>query len=309
MRKKILCSLAALGMAGMAGAQGFYERLSLGYGLPSASQTMDGTATPYNGTMNSSTSGSTSMVTYDLKKASFSAGMQSCLAIGYMFNEHVGVDMGFNFVLGAKKYTLNDNNVVVSGIMSNVQITQQAKVPILATPSLVLMSGSGDLKVYTRIGVVLPLKTRIIQDQIFTNLPGTGAIESDDYKWEIKNKFSVGFSGALGFEKKLGSAMSLYAEGSFLSLALYASEGNLQDVYVNGQGGYLQYVAADQRKITYASSFTASSGDYFHQPTYSQPFSNFSINVGIVFRMGQEHSSHSSSDKKHDDRRDGYFRR
>lgn len=286
MIKKIILSLAAtLVYACLVNAQVFYARVGLGYALPMAGQTMDGTATPYSGSLNNTTSGTTNMVTYDIGKASFGAGLQSYLALGYMFNQNVGLDVAFNFMPGARKYTFHDFNVSVNGIATDVTITQQAQFPVLLTPALVFKTSGSKTKLYTRTGLVLPLSTRIDQHQIFVNRPGTGARQEDDYYWVVKNKFSLGFSGAIGLETRFKRG-KVFGEVSFVSLAAYAKEANLVDVAVDGQGGYLRAVPEQYRKVTYSSSFTTTSTDYYHQPTYSQPFSNCSVNVGISFPLG-----------------------
>ena len=273
-------------------AQGFFYRLGIGYAIPQAGQTMDGTAIPYNGTMNNAGTGSSATVSYDLKKASFSSGINGTVGVGYLFNEHVGIDVALSGMLGAQKYSFYENNIAVNNIASDVEITQHASCTLF-TPSL-LMQTNGKINLYTRVGVAVPIKTRIYQDQIVTNLPGTGAIEADDFYSEIKNSFNLGFSGAAGANFKVNRRFNVYAEASFLSLAVFAKESDLKEVYVNGQGGYLQYVSVSQRKIVYSDNFTATSGDNFHQPTYAQPFSNMSFNVGLYYSL---HTSHGATQR------------
>ena len=284
--KKILLLCVACALAPQfTFAQEFYTRFGLGYALPQAGQTMDGTATPYSGTASNYTVSGTNYTSYNIKKVSFSSGLHGVAGLGYMFNSHVGVEGSLDFLLSAKQYSFTFQNVTIGGVASNVDIIQKAKNCILFTPALVLQSDGKRANLYTRLGVVVPLNTKITQDQIFTNLPGTGAIQSDDYSWEIKNSFSLGFSAAAGVKYAVNERMKLWGEVSFLSLAMYAKEANLTEVSVNGQGGYLDQVAADQRKVVYSDNFKSTTNDYFHQPTYSQPFSNVTINVGVQYAL------------------------
>lgn len=295
MINKLLCLFAAGILGTAAHAQVFYGRVSLGYAMPAAGQSLDGTATPYNGTITNSAIGTGNMVTYDFGKASFGAGLQSYIALGYMFNPNIGIDVAFNFMPGARKYTFNDYNVSVQGVATDVTITQQASTPVLLTPSLVFKTSGSKTKLYTRTGIVLPLATRIEQHQVFANRPGTGARQVDDYVWEIKNKFSLGFSGAIGAEMQLRRRAKLFAEISFTSLAVFAKEANLVDLAIDGQGGYLRLVPDQYRKVTYSNSYTAAPTDYYHQPTYSQPFSNCSVNIGLSFPFGGSGKSKSAT--------------
>lgn len=295
-KKAVVFAGTLLAMAYNTNAQGLFYRFGLGYAIPQAGQTMDGTATPLNGSMTNTTSGTTNYTAYDIKKASFSSGLHGTVAVGYLFNEHVGIDVSLSGLFGAQKYSFFDYNVAINGVASNVEITQSASC-ILATPSL-YMQTNGKINLYSRVGIALPLKTRVYQDQIFTNLPGTGAIQAEDYYWEIKNKFGLGFNAAAGITFRVNRRLSLWTEASFLSLAVFTKEAELKEVYVNGQGGYLQYVSQDQRKVTYGTNFTATTNDYFHQPTYSQPFGNMTFSVGVYY--GLNNSGKSRAKGKND---------
>lgn len=301
--KKIFLLFAVYAFACQSGyAQGFYARLGLGYAVPLAGQTMDGTATPYSGVATNATSGSTSTTSYDIKKMSFTAGLHGALGVGYMINNHVGIEGAFDFLLAARQYTFTDNNVVISGVASNVDITQRAKATLFI-PALVLQSDGTRVNLYSRFGIALPLVTRVTQDQSFTNLPGAGAIETDDYTWEMKSKFSPGFSAAAGVKFGLNRHACMWAEVGFLSLAPYTKEADLTDVTVtiNGayQGSYLSQIPTDQRVVTYSTNFTAGSSDYYHQPAYSQPFSNFSISFGLSYQLGGgDRRQHGRNDVK-----------
>lgn len=285
MKKLLLLCIACIAGQQFSLAQGFYTRFGLGYAMPQAGQTMDGSATPLAGTATNFTSGTTKYTSYNLKKMSFGTGLHGVAGLGYMFNRHVGMEASLDFQLSAKQYSFSFHNVSLGGVASDVDIVQKANGGILFTPALVMQTDGQKANLYTRVGIVLPLNAKITQDQIFTNLPGTGAIQSDDYTWEIKNSFSLGFSAAVGVRYAVNSRMKLWGEVSFLSLAVFAKEANLTEVSVNGQGGYLPQVPEGQRKVVYSNNFTSTSNDYFHQPTYSQPFSNFTINVGVHYDL------------------------
>jgi hypothetical protein len=202
-----------------------------------------------------------------------------------MFNDNFGIDVAAHMGVANQKYTYNANNVLVGNIPNNVSIVQQAEFPVLLVPSLVIKTNVKKLKLYNRLGIVLPLSTNIIQDQIYQNLPGLGAVQVEDYTFRISNSFSVGFSGSCGLEWSRNERMKIWVEGSFLSLAVFAREAELIDVSVDGQSGYLSFIPEEQRKITYSANYNAISGDFYHQPTFSQPFSSFSIAAGVSVRM------------------------
>ena len=284
--KKILGTALVLSLVATTGfAQGFYIRAGLGYAVPQAGSTTDGTGQPYNGTQNNTTY----LNTYSLKGASFSAGLQGTLGLGYMFSDHVGVQLDAGIGLSAKKYTYTDNDVTVGGVLSDASIVQQAKTPVIMMPSLVIQSG-GKINLYSRLGLAIPLNTKITQDQIISNAPGTGATEVDDFTFKIKNYFSLGFSAAAGVQYKLKDNMSIWGEVSILSLSAYIKEADLTTVTSNGQGVSLSQVTGNQT-IKYSKTASVDS-TYATQPSYSQPFSNVGIHVGVTFNLGGG-SSHS----------------
>jgi opacity protein-like surface antigen len=202
----------------------------------------------------------------------------------------VGIEMGLDLGLSSKKYTATQYNVNVGGVASDVSILQQAQTPMMLNPSVVFQSGHKKTSLYGRVGLALPLKTQVRQDFMITNRPGTGATETDDYIWTFKSNFSLGFTAALGVQYNFSDNISLWFEGSMLSLAPFLKEGDLEDITVDGQGGYKQQVPTSQWKINYSKSFTAASNDYYNQPAYTQPFSNASFNVGFKFSIGSSHS-------------------
>ena len=282
MKKLLLLCTATLALQSTSYAQQLYTRIGLGYAIPQAGQTMDGTATPYNGSaVNSSPSGST---TYSLKNMSFGAGVHGDLGFGYMFNKHVGIDVSLDFLLSAKQYTGTIGNVLVDSVPSNVNMNQKGKCTLFI-PALVLQSDGEKMNLYTRVGIALPLRSRVTWDEVYVNLPGTGATEVVDFTWEIKNKLSLGLAAAIGAKFAVNNKMKFWCEMGFLSFAPYTKEANLTEVSVNGQGGYLNQISAAQRVITYSTAFTGRTNDFFHQPAYSQPFSNFSINAGLSFDL------------------------
>jgi opacity protein-like surface antigen len=287
--KKVLGTALVLSLAATTGfAQGFYIRAGLGYAMPQAGQTIDGTGTPYNGTLNSNTG------SFSIKGASFSAGLQALPSIGYMFSDHVGVQLDATIGLSAKKYSFTETGVVINSISNTIEFDQQAKTPFILSPSLVVQTGGEVWNIYSRIGLALPLHTTTTADQIQTNDPGTGAITPYDFTFTVKNSFSFGFTGAAGVEYKISDNISVWGEVNMLSLSVYTKESDLTDFKASGQSQSLSYVTSPHQ-IAYTKSGVI---DSVTQPSYAQPFSNVGINVGIKFNLGG--GGHHSSGRRND---------
>ncbi|MCD6010180.1 MAG: hypothetical protein K0Q79_42 [Flavipsychrobacter sp.] len=256
-------------------AQGFYFRAGMGYAVPQAGQTLDGAGTLYNGSLNYATQ------SYSMKKASFSAGVHGHAAFGYMAGKNVGMELAADIGLLCKKYEAQISNVTLQGVPYNIRITQQA-MPVIINPTIVVQNGGEKWNIYSRLGLAIPLFTDIVRDEIFTNVPGSGAATTEDYTIQMKNSFSLGFTGAAGVEYRLSSRMSLWAEISILSMSVYIKEAELTAITRNGQS----YQVPANQVIKYTRSGVIDTTGNTQQ-AYSQPFSNFGFNVGIKINMSK----------------------
>ena len=306
MQRIISVMLALLVLAFTATGQDFYVRGGLGYATYMAGQTMDGTATPYGGSMNNSSTTSTDYVSYSLKKASYAAGVHLFLAGGYMFTPNIGFDLALDINAKPAKYTYSDNNISVpignSSITENLTITQHAKTPVLAIPALVMQTNGKKMNLYSRIGLALPLGTKIIQDQLFNNPPGAGAPEPIDYTYEIQNTFTIGLSAALGIQYPLSDRVCLWGEMNFLSMSLFTKQATLTNVTDSGYN-VLNQVPDSQKVVHFSKNFTAQQGDYYHQPAFAQPFSNigFTFGVKVNITSNGHNAAHRRTGKNYDD--------
>jgi opacity protein-like surface antigen len=299
--KKLIITVFILSIAFSGFAQGFYLRLGLGYAFPEAGQTLDGTGTPYNGSLTNPASGASYPQNYNIKSASLSAGLQGAIGLGYMFTDHVGLQLDAGLGLATKKYTYDDQNANLgSGVIGDVSVIQQAKSPFMVTPSLVLQTGGNPWNIYARMGIAVPVSTKIAEDQVITTGAGTTGFEIDDYTFSIKNSFSLGFAAAAGVQYKLNDRVSIFGEVSLLSMSVYIKQETLTALNVttaNGSQGVPLSQVSGPSVVNYSRKAIAdSAGD--QQPAYSQPFSNIGFNFGISFRLG---SASSNSRRNNDD--------
>ncbi len=257
--------------------QGWYGKAGLGYAIPQAGQTLDGSGTPFSGTSNNTTGN------FDIKSASLTSGLSGFFGIGYMHTRHIGVEIDANLGLLQQKYSYTISNIEINGVPSSATITQQARLPVIISPSLVLQTDGSKYNIYTRFGLALPLKTNVEQHVIQRNDPGTGATTVNDFTFTLKNNFSVGFTGAAGVQYRMNKYMSIWGEVSMLSLSPYIKKADLTAVTSNGVS-YNPSMVSGQTHITYTKSGTTDSTGVV-QPAYAQPFSNFSFNVGFAFQF------------------------
>ena len=279
-------------------AQGFYLRLTPGYATTVAGQTMDGTGSPYSGTISITVSGPAN---YSIKTASFGSGGYLTGAAGYMINEHVGIDAAFSIGVAPKKYTLNYNDVVTGNYNSFVQ---QATSPKFFIPSLLLQTGGDQFKGYARFGIVVPLNTQITSEQIYNSTVDTLLT---DLTYQIKNKFSLGLAAAVGLQYHLSDNVKLTAEVSILSLSALIKQADLVKVVQNGVEYSVASISdtAVTKHYTYGTTTNNVTYSSTNQPAYTQPFSNVGFNVGVIFAIGRQ--GEGNGKKKKGKEHNGYF--
>jgi len=297
MKKTLIAGLVFLSVSNCASAQ-FYLNLGAGYALPAAGQTMDAEGNVYNGSINNT-------VNYNMKSASFAAGLWGNVALGYMGGANIGVQLDAGFGLATKKYTFNNNNIVVSSgpVYGNESIVQQAKGPFIVTPSFVIQSGGDPWNFYGRLGIALPLDTKINQDQIISTLPGQGAVVIQDVTFQIKNSFSLGYTAAVGVQYKVNDRLKIFGECSILSMSQYIKESDFKNISVSvgGVGYTTTYQGPTVTK--YSKNATYDTVNYAQLPSYSQPFSNVAFAFGVSFRLSEQKQHHSKHRIKSDNAR------
>ncbi len=261
--------------------QHFYLKAGLGYAFAQSGQT------GYSGSYQSSTGSSSSSATFDFKTASLSAGFNGTVGAGYMFNDHLGVELDAHIGIANKKYSYNETSIDSSGpgtpYSSTYNRSVHAQLPVLLIPAIVVQSG-GKANVYARIGLVLPVKNKIIADQETTSYSGVD-VRTEEYT----TMFTIGYTGAIGLKYGLSKHVQLWGEISILSFAPYLKEGIATKSTVNGVDN-LSTLPEQEKKIEYMFSGTTTSNNLSQNnpdigATQSMPYSNIGIMMGLSFDL------------------------
>jgi hypothetical protein len=227
----------------------------------------------------------TTQSTYDLKmkRASYGSGLYANLAGGYMFNPHVGVELGVQVVIAPTKYTFtgllpNFNNRIYTSVT-------HAKNPVYIIPALVLSTGN-KLKVYSRTGIVLPVMDKVVREQ--TNSGSGTGWTTEIFTSELRHRFTIGMQGAAGVSYSLGSRLSVWMEGSFISRNAYAKEQELIGYTENGinmMGSVPQNsrIVEYEYEVRYTTPSNATGPEKL--PVFSTPFSSIGLGAGIRYSL------------------------
>ncbi|MBA3829509.1 MAG: hypothetical protein H0X33_11280 [Taibaiella sp.] len=262
-----------------------FIRSGIGQAFPQAGQTYSGGGF-FSG---SETTQSNGQYSYDIKKASFSSGIQGFIGFGGMFNKHVGVELIANIGLSNTSYTATYYHDTVNAIPSTTTNTRKAKTPVFLIPSLIIQTGGENINLYTKVGIVLPVRSQLEEVHEYTNEPGTGAIRTLGYTYTKTFNFTVGYAAAIGISKEL-PRLEVYTEVNMLSLGLVPKQEVLTSASYNGatgnsKGSYASQISAQyQTTSTYSYTLNTNSNGTSRY-AYSLPFSNVGICIGVKFNL------------------------
>jgi len=253
----------------------WYFRGGLGYAMTDNGEYFGLYGVPTSGSVTYINNGST-LSSYKYDKVSFDKGVNATIAGGIMFNRHVGIDLGINIGLAPHQYTFTANGWDIDNNVVNSVIKTRAKSPLFIMPSLVMQTGSMPVNLYIRAGLVIPMNTKLTfdeQDSYVSN--GIGIVQ--EYVSQVSNRFSLGYSAAIGVSYKLRGNTNIWAELSHVSLTADAKQSDLKSVTQNG-------VSIPLSNYNTTVTYTNSGGVNDNDPS-SEPFSSIGMNIGVSFRI------------------------
>ncbi len=260
-------------------AQGLFVRIGGGYGLPASGDDY-GIRLVYD---------STSLQSQSLIYGSNGQGAVFGLEVGYMINEHIGFQLGGEFLLGAKQ-TRSERTTP-----SSYGLDQESSNQIRLLPAVLISGGLGNIDPYCRVGVSVPLTTTTYRNNSATlDLSGTNSTVVSET--EIVGKFVLGYSGALGCNFSIDSRFSIFAEVGALSQRLKASSGKLTLLEVDGVDDLLNLTTI-QKEWNYLESVTTADNSIALNPDFnpnepedlqqiSQNLSSFFLKAGVAINFG-----------------------
>ncbi len=285
MKKTVFFLLSMITMTGSVLAQGFYIRAGGTYGLPVGTSVIGNQSTStidYSG--GNANSGSTKAVS-----ASYGAGPNFSVAIGYKFNQNFMFDLGGQYLMGNKYKTSSYTKYKYSTYSSTDSdfLDTQAR-GFFLNPSFVFSAGFGKAAPYGRFGLVVGIPQLTKNESYFNN--GDGTIRYDK-SWVYKKGLAFGYQAAIGMNWKLSEKLDIYTELNILNLTWYPAQSDLTK-YINSGQDVLANQSVSQKQTNYDKSYDPTASQDPTKPSTqlreSMPFSAISANVGIRFTMFQK---------------------
>lgn len=268
--KAILFLLLSISSISKISAQNAYASLNIGYGFKSSTQNISG----FN---NFSSNGGNSLRHYEQINLSLGRGAQLGGALGYMFNPHIGMELGLNYLIGAQTDATRSNN---NGYTNYHYWANQFRI----NPTLVLSTGMTPINPYAKFGLLV----------------GIGSVhqEINDYNGnDLENMFiksnggtAVGFTSAIGCLFNVKDNVNFFAEINLVNLSYAPSKSLITKDEVNGVDR-LPFMTTSQKEGEYVDSYTSDPNNPRPNsvPSLSlktkMPFSSVGFNIGLRFTL------------------------
>jgi len=247
-------------------AQGTYANLNVGYAVGMSTQSLQS---------NSIRNGNST--THQLVNVSLGQGVNIGGAIGYMFNENIGAELGLSYLFGDKSSSRDaSNNHTTDYTLSSRMLR--------IVPTVVIESGLEKLNPYAKFGLIIGYGSITDEYNDYNN----GDITYQMIK--SKSGAALGISSALGFMLGLNENMLLFVELNSVNLSYSPERGEVMVASYNGVD-LLPSMTTKEKNIDYLDSYTSISGDPSpdSQPEQSLkqkfPYGSIGLNIGLKITL------------------------
>lgn len=285
MKKVYLFFLLLIAMTGSVFAQGFYIRAGGTYGLPVGTSVIgDKTTYTYDYSGGNATTGASKAVS-----ASYGAGPNFSVAVGYKFNQNFMFDLTGQYLIGNKYQNSSYTKYLYSGYSAADSdfFNTHAK-GFFLNPSFVFSAGFGKAAPYGRFGLVVGLPQITENESYFNNGDG---ITQYDKSWIYKKGIALGYQAAIGMNWKISEKFDIYTEVNILNLTWYPKQSDLTK-YIDNGTDVLANMSVSQKQTNFEKSIDPTAPYDPAKPSAqlreAMPFSAVSAQVGIRFTMFQK---------------------
>ena len=262
-------------------AQGGYVSFNAGYAFPSGAQTLTN-YTEYK--VDDGLNYTIDRDTYEQVAFSLGKGVNLGATVGYMFNEHIGAELGLSYLIGgetASSYSSSEISPFYSETVSIETLTSSKMLRII--PSLVLSAGGEKIKPYVKFGLVFGKGSVTEETSYQDNSNGFSVSNSEIVK--LSGGTALGLSSALGANISLSDNMCFFGELQMINMSYAPKTGELIESKVNGVN-VLPTLTTAEIQTDFVDSYTSDNNNYTpYLPSQELkqrlPFGSFGINVGL----------------------------
>jgi outer membrane protein W len=251
--------------------KGAYASIHVGYSLAAGSSNALG--------LSNATITNTSQELEQIK-FSFGKGVNAGLAFGYMFNEHIGAELGVQYLIGGKTKAKDTDNT------TSFPYTQTADVSakmLQINPSIVLATTINKISPYAKFGVVIG------SGKITMNSNSVYPSSSYADRVELKGGTAIGFSAAMGLNIPISKNLSFSGELNMINMQYAPTKGNTTVYTINGVDK-LSTLSVRDRETEFLKVITLPSTPRPNtlprqNNLIAMPFGSIGINVGVKYHF------------------------
>ena len=251
--------------------KGFYVSFQTGYSYKMSSANLASSFDMYNVSSNSGNE------KFEAIYISLGQGFQAGGAIGYMFNQYMGVETAISY-LWSKTYEANQNTE-----MKTRQYTLSSKM-LRILPSIVMQAGFEKVNPYAKFGCVLGL------GQVFHTYDSNILDAHTTGETEYSGGLAFGINASVGLTFKLNDKLSLFGEFNTINMSYSPSKGEFTKASENGED-ILPAMRVYNREVEFVDSYEKEPYDPnnpeldYNQPRkelkFKLPYGSMGVNAGL----------------------------
>jgi opacity protein-like surface antigen len=262
-------------------AQYAYVRILPGYGMSIA-----GSSFPDNLTIPSSGG-----ATHELVKGSLGKGLNLGAQLGYMFTDNIGLELGFNYLLGGG---VKSTYTYMGSIADDATDVYKATM-MRVIPSIVISAGGETVMPYAKVGFALGVLGNMT-DTYIENYNGQSSyrIQIDTYTGGMPR----GVASALGVASGSGNIL-FFGEVSMINMSWSPDMKMMTKYEVNGVD-QLALMQSWQKETDYVDTYTSPAsvtGQPKKEMRFFMPMSSVGINLGVQILLGAGRDSGGGGDE------------
>jgi len=279
--KKVVMTMGAFFALSVATAQGGYASLSVGYA--------GGSSNVIGSSYEELTESSIDPVTFEFIdgtskrttiNGTFGQGVPINLAGGFMFNEHIGAEVGVTYLMGST--IVVDEEKYLDGSSYKFS-TKGSQLRIL--PQLVISSGSvSALEVYAKGGLMLPVGGSTVYN--------VDMLDSDGIRSSMEGtsigRFSLGFTGTIGAAYGISDNLSIFGELQGVGLSIKTDKMTMTS-YIDEGVEVIDLMSVQDKETVFVDEVLSGDNDLETAPykttTQSSNYNSFGINIGVKFKF------------------------
>ena len=259
--------LAASLLSGRTFSQVLYAKINAGYGLNMSTQSVN-----YFNFTNFTID--TALSNKEQVNTSLGRGITCEGAVGYMFNNNIGAELGVSYLMGAKTLT---KQTLYGSVRNNSLSANMLRI----NPSIVIACGFEKINPYAKLGLIVGFG-KIMYEDDYTSAGGSVVTE----KMELNGGMALGLNAGAGVNYNISDKLSLFGEVNMVNLSYSPTKGILTESIVDGTDR-LPDLSTHEKEIDFVDNYTTDTYDPPSDTVPSKdlkesfPFGSVGLNVGL----------------------------